>query len=589
MPIILPYQWIAEPVLKALCWTFIHSLWQGLLAAIAAGIVISSTRKTKASLRYNLLVILFSTSLLIACISFFIVLSHFSSRTENLSFHTTGNQHDAGAVPFPESFSFQVSNKETLTAQFIAFCNRHAGLAVLLWFTLFVFKCLQLVYGLHHIRQLRKLQIFPPLKEWTMITEQLSKRLGIRKTPVLLESRLVDAPIAFGFLRSAILVPAGLFTNLPPEQVKAVLLHELAHIRRNDYLVNLLQSFAETVFFFNPAFLWISALIRREREACCDDIVLAHLPHKRSYLDALVSFQERSLLQAGTAMALIPQKGDLLRRINRMLTQENHRLNGAERIFLVLGILAVVALGFIPRIKTPPVPVPQIIHFPSPPSMGVNGNPSFASHLSDTLQPDHKKTHAKIEQKKDDIDTIKKFPPVSAKPDEIYQFIDGKSFVVSEFGWATHGDSTDIIFVDGKRMTPDQVNGTIRKASIKSVGTTAGEDAQRKYGLNQPVLEIWLKPGDGTDNMWLPSTAKEQKALPGEPDSIGIKHQLALQDRLAAMLEWQKQKTEWKKQQALFEEQRKQFQERSALFKEQAKKFKEERNGTDTLQQKTIL
>ncbi|MBE7170070.1 MAG: M48 family metalloprotease [Williamsia sp.] len=587
MPFILLYQWIPEPVPKALCWTFIHSFWQGLLAAIAAAVIISSTRKAKASLRYNLLVILFASFLLIAGVSFFLALSHFSGRTKNLTFYTTVNQRSAATIPLPESSSFQAFKKNTLTAQLIAFCNRYAGLAVLLWFIFFTFKCLQLAYGLHRIRQLRKLWVFPPGKDWIIMTEQLSRKLGIRKMPVLLESRLVHAPIVVGFLRSAILVPAGLFTNLPPEQVKAVLMHELAHIRRNDYLVNLLQSLAETVFFFNPAFLWISALIRREREACCDDMVLAHLPHKHTYLEALVSFQERSLTQAGAAMAFISRKNDLFRRINRMLTHENHRLNGAEKFLLVLGILATASVSFISKMEPPPVPVPQIISFSTPSSTGANSNSPFAGYVSDTL-PRRKEAHSGIKKKKNYTDTIRKFPSASADSDKIYQLINGKSFVVSQFGWATHGDSTSIIFVDGKRMTPDEVNGTIRKASIRRIGATAGQDAQRKYGLSQPVLELWLKPVSGTDNIWLPAS-EEQKALSQEPDSIRVRQQHELQNRQAASLEWQQQKAEWKKQQALFEEQRKQFKKRSALFEEQARKFKGEYNYTVSLQQKTIL
>ena len=98
--------------------------------------------------------------------------------------------------------------------------------------------------------------------------------------------------MAIGFFKPLILVPMGLLTHLPADQLHAILLHELGHIRRQDYLVNLLQRFAETVFFFNPAVLWLFALLRRERECCCDDLVLLHTGNRKSYLDALVGFQE---------------------------------------------------------------------------------------------------------------------------------------------------------------------------------------------------------------------------------------------------------------------------------------------------------
>jgi len=91
--------------------------------------------------------------------------------------------------------------------------------------------------------------------------------------------------MVIGLVKPAILVPLGLLSNLPPGQVEAVLLHELAHIRRKDYLVNLLQSFAEAIFFFNPAVLWISSLIREERENCCYDIAIGGIKNKNKFIN----------------------------------------------------------------------------------------------------------------------------------------------------------------------------------------------------------------------------------------------------------------------------------------------------------------
>src|SRR6202008_3371205 len=112
-----------------------------------------------------------------------------------------------------------------------------------------------------------------------------------------------------------ILVPLGLLAALPPSQVETILLHELAHIRRKDYLVNLLQRFSEAVFFFNPALIWISSLIRQEREACCDDIVVSTATHHGNYLKALVSFQEYCLTPPKYAMAIGSKQHYLLNRV----------------------------------------------------------------------------------------------------------------------------------------------------------------------------------------------------------------------------------------------------------------------------------
>ena len=131
----------------------------------------------------------------------------------------------------------------------------------------------------------------------------------------LLESAIVKVPVVIGLLKPVILLPLGLLSNLPPDQVEAVLLHELAHIRRKDYLVNLLQSFAEVVFFFNPALLWISSLMREERENCCDDVAISHIKNKKQFIHALVAFQEYAMHHPNE------QRGDCLCRKEKLFVE----------------------------------------------------------------------------------------------------------------------------------------------------------------------------------------------------------------------------------------------------------------------------
>jgi Zn-dependent protease with chaperone function len=106
---------------------------------------------------------------------------------------------------------------------------------------------------------------------------ELARRLGIRRPVRLLASEVVPVPSVVGWLRAVILVPAVALSGLPPQQLEALLAHELAHIRRHDYLVNLLQAAVETLLFYHPAVWWASQHIRIERENCCDDLALAAL------------------------------------------------------------------------------------------------------------------------------------------------------------------------------------------------------------------------------------------------------------------------------------------------------------------------
>jgi bla regulator protein blaR1 len=161
--------------------------------------------------------------------------------------------------------------------------------------------------------------------------------------------------MVIGHLKPVILVPVGLLANLPAEQVEAVLLHELAHIRRHDYFVNFLQTIAETVFFFNPGLVWISSLLRDERENCCDDIAIAQTNNRREFVQALINFKEHALYGTNYAVAFPGKKNHLLNRVSRILNNKNQTLGPAEKVFFMMGIVVlsvIIATAAVAQIKT---------------------------------------------------------------------------------------------------------------------------------------------------------------------------------------------------------------------------------------------
>src|SRR5258706_1415045 len=167
---------------------------------------------------------------------------------------------------------------------------------------------------------------------------KLTANLAISKTVVLLQSSLAKIPMIIGHFKPVILFPIGLLNGLPPSKVEAILLHELAHIKRNDFLINLLQRFAEIFFFFNPAVLWISSLIKNERENCCDDIAIAVTHDRKEFIHALVAFQEYN--SGLTYATTFPgSKNHLLNRVKRIITNNNKTLNKMEKLILASGII----------------------------------------------------------------------------------------------------------------------------------------------------------------------------------------------------------------------------------------------------------
>ena len=179
------------------------------------------------------------------------------------------------------------------------------------------FLSLRLAGGLFYTQRLRRNRTFPIGAEWQQKLQRLCQQLQIRQTVVLLESARIQVPTVIGWLRPVILLPASTLTGLTAQQLEAVLAHELAHIRRYDYLVNLLQTAVETLLFYHPAVWWVSKQARLEREHCCDDLAVAVQGNTLAYARALAELE--TLRGGGPRFALAANGGSLLARIERLL------------------------------------------------------------------------------------------------------------------------------------------------------------------------------------------------------------------------------------------------------------------------------
>jgi beta-lactamase regulating signal transducer with metallopeptidase domain len=237
----------------------------------------------------------------------------------------------------------------------ISYFTANAPMVVLLWSVLFVFRSVRMMGSLVYIHRAKNKYTYVPPAVWQNRVQVLCEKLQINKAVRLLESGYVKVPMVIGHLKPVILIPVGLLAGLPAEQVEAVLLHELAHIRRHDYFVNFLQTLAETVFFFNPGLLWISSLLRDERENCCDDVALEQTKNKREFVQALISFKEHALAADRCAVAFAGKKNHLLRRVSRIMSNKNKTLGPSEKVFFMMGIVVlsvVIATAAIAQIKT---------------------------------------------------------------------------------------------------------------------------------------------------------------------------------------------------------------------------------------------
>jgi beta-lactamase regulating signal transducer with metallopeptidase domain len=344
---------LSDAAARAICWTLVHSLWQGILAAGLAGVVIGCTRRLPAALRYNLLVADGLLFLLAAGSTFYYEMGNAAGPVNARLFQAMPSEPASGSMTVlqPEMLS-RSTTAGNIMQQTGDYLNAHAGMITLIWLACLSIQLIRLTGGLYRLSRIRRHSIPPPGEYWNERLLALARRLGIGSTVTLLQSQWVKTPSAFGFLKPSILVPLGMLSQLPPDQVETILLHELAHIRRGDYAVNLLLHLTEAIFFFNPGMRWIASLIRREREACCDDIVLAGTPDRNCYLEALVAFTQWAINGQGGgghsyAVQLGGGKTDLLWRIRRMLNQENKKLQVMEKAILSFGLMALVSVSLI--------------------------------------------------------------------------------------------------------------------------------------------------------------------------------------------------------------------------------------------------
>jgi beta-lactamase regulating signal transducer with metallopeptidase domain len=193
--------------------------------------------------------------------------------------------------------------------------------------------------GWWHVRRLHRMALATHSSRWQTACRRIAYRLGLPAAAHVVESTRVDVPTLLGWVRPVILLPIAAMASLTPQQVEAILAHELAHVRRHDYAINLLQTLVETLLFYHPAVWWVSNRIRSEREHCCDEIAVAISGDAIGYAKALAEL-EAWRTPSPTSLAVAATGGPLLDRVRRILrvpiADEPRSQNWAATITLTL-------------------------------------------------------------------------------------------------------------------------------------------------------------------------------------------------------------------------------------------------------------
>lgn len=337
-------------IAKVLGWTLLHSLWQGMLIAAGLFIILNMLRNAGSKLRYYLASML---------LGLFFVLFINTLITQWQKVQTSVVYITESAQGTGTGHSYQVSTIAPDTGSTLAHYIAIASPTLEYYFPLLaVLYLLGLVlmisrFGIN-IMQLRKLRtngLTAVDHSWDEWINKYREQFSIPRPVQMFFSEYVNVPIVMGTLKPIILLPFTSLSHLSTEQLETILLHELAHIKRHDYLFNIFQNVVEAFLFFNPFMWWISSIVRREREHCCDDMVIANTSYPLSYAKALAAL-ENSRQQATYSMAVAAtgQKNQLFNRIKRIMEMKKKSLNYSQLAItvLIVGALALTMLCFSP-------------------------------------------------------------------------------------------------------------------------------------------------------------------------------------------------------------------------------------------------
>lgn len=340
------FEWLVSQFdVERLGWVLLHSLWQFTLVTLLAAAVVRTLRRKSSALRYGVLVTSMTVSVTAPAVTLMLLpndrplpvpshdaispMQHVHDALEGSSLPL---ESEAPSVEMPIAAS-DLSIPELQPAEPVQSpavrqpgppWSERASMALRPWlawivvaWSLGVVICsARPLLGWRTLRRLRRVGVSPVPDEVLATLGRLSRQLGLPNTVQLLQSTLAQMPIVVGYFRPVILLPVSLLTSVPAIQLEALLVHELAHIRQHDFVVNLLQVVAETLFFYHPALWWLSRQIRIEREHSCDDLVVQLLGNRVEYGRALVAVEQ--LRGRVSALALSAGGGTLLSRIRRL-------------------------------------------------------------------------------------------------------------------------------------------------------------------------------------------------------------------------------------------------------------------------------
>jgi uncharacterized protein (TIGR03435 family) len=349
-------------------WTLLHFVWEGTLVACVIALVLAALRNASARVRYVVACAGLLTALVAVAVTPAVLLgvegqlSPVAPRVAAIPRQLLAGieRTTGGAATLPSWPAGTRSSGRGTDVPLTTF--------VVLWATGVVLLTLRLALGWWRVRQLHQAALTRLASPWLATATRIAEKLQLSRVIHVVDSYEVATPAVIGWLRPVVLLPIAALANLSPDQVQAILAHELAHVRRHDFIVNLLQTVAETILFYHPAVWWLSSRIRTEREHCCDDVAVDVCGDPVAYAEALTTIAAwardygdvAAPTSAGGSLAVAATGGSLLHRVRRLLRLpiDSERRRPKAPFVIAAAVLLIVLVGsrllLVAQAPTPP-------------------------------------------------------------------------------------------------------------------------------------------------------------------------------------------------------------------------------------------
>lgn len=326
---------LSNPYFYSLALTLIHFIWQGSIVALALKSALILISNKKPQLRYA-----FASFSMLACLILPFITFAIIYQPDNNAL-----VQSSSLMPLFQTSTNFLQNPNTYWATNVA---EYLPYLSVIWLTIVMLLTFKLLIEVYTVNQIPKQSIIPTDAKLSARFTQLVDKMKLSTTPRLLISLKTDVPMAIGWLKPVILLPASMLSGLTTTQLEMLILHELAHIRRHDYLVNFIQTLVALLLFFHPAVQWISKQMRNEREYCSDDIAVQHCGDAIAYAHTLADTAvlcNKHRHHTIPNMAMAASGGDLKQRVVRLVDHHCTPSNDVGK-WLAGSTIVVAIFGF---------------------------------------------------------------------------------------------------------------------------------------------------------------------------------------------------------------------------------------------------